>query len=143
MWQSLQYSAQPCINVPHNTDPARAADPYADNDIAVDGSLWPSATDIFAAGGCCSLPWPVRQPARTPGGWRAAQHHAQAMLGDTSAFAATPWFWSDQYNLQAQLAGIVSFSDEVVVRDLGASLLFHLNECDKLVGASLSRSSPW
>lgn len=35
---------------------ARATGPYADNDIAVDDSLWTSATDIFAAGDCCSLP---------------------------------------------------------------------------------------
>jgi NAD(P)H-nitrite reductase large subunit len=52
MWQSPQYFAQPCTSVPHNTDLARTAGPYADNDIAVDGSLWTTATDILAAGDC-------------------------------------------------------------------------------------------
>ena len=42
--------------------------------------------------------------------WRAAQdqgaHAAAAMLGADTAYDALPWFWSDQYDLTLQVAGL-------------------------------------
>ena len=60
------------------------------------------------------------------------------MLGKVEDYSATPWFWSDQYDLHLQIAGVVDAGDKVVTRDLGAGarLNFHLSEDGRLVAAS-------
>jgi 3-phenylpropionate/trans-cinnamate dioxygenase ferredoxin reductase subunit len=52
--------------------------------------------------------------------------------------AAVPWFWSDQYELTLQIAGLVDEGTAVVRRDLGdrAFILFHLAGDGQLVAAS-------
>lgn len=49
-----------------------------------------------------------------------------------------PWSWSDQYDLTVQVAGFASAAVKSVRRDLGDGvfLIFHLDEDDRLVGAS-------
>ena len=49
-----------------------------------------------------------------------------------------PWFWSDQYELTLQMAGIPERGASTVERDLGAQarLLFHLDGNGRLVGVS-------
>src|SRR5690606_7713045 len=74
--------------------------------------------------------------------WRNAQdqgtHAASAMLGGKAAFASVPWFWSDQYELTLQVAGLVDFGSETIVRELqdGAKLYFHLADDGRLVAVS-------
>ena len=69
-----------------------------------------AAPDIFAAGDCTRFPSPrygrrIRlesvQNASDQG--RAAAH---AMLGDKQPYDALPWFWSDQYDVKFQIAGL-------------------------------------
>ena len=79
-----------------------------ENGILVDHSLRTSDPDIFAAGDCCNFPWRGKQLRLES--WRAAQdqgaHAAAAMLGADTAYDALPWFWSDQYDLTLQVAGL-------------------------------------
>ncbi|MBA1140132.1 FAD-dependent oxidoreductase [Mesorhizobium sp. CCANP35] len=114
-----------------------------DNGIAVDGELQTSDPDIFAAGDCCSFPLAVYGGRRVRlEAWRNAQEQgalaARNMLGADEAHAAVPWFWSDQYGLSLQIAGLSDEGKTTVRRDLGdgAFILFHLAEDGRLVSAS-------
>jgi len=58
------------------------------------------------------------------------------MLGEDVAFAVHPWFWSDQYDLKLQIAGLARPTDTLVRRGDPASrkfAVFHLR--DGLVAA--------
>ncbi|QKC80648.1 ferredoxin reductase [Mesorhizobium sp. NZP2077] len=114
-----------------------------DNGIAVDAELRSSDPDIFAAGDCCSFPLAVYGGRRVRlEAWRNAQEQgalaAKNMLGAAEAHAAVPWFWSDQYGLSLQIAGLSDEGRGTVRRDLGdgAFILFHLAEDGRLVAAS-------
>ncbi len=114
-----------------------------DNGVAVDGALRTSDPDIFAIGDCASFPHPLYGGRRIRlEAWRNAQDHgafaARSMLGEVAPYAAVPWFWSDQYDLSLQIAGLVDEGRTSALRDLGdgALMLFHLAEDGRLVAAS-------
>ncbi|RWE75357.1 FAD-dependent oxidoreductase [Mesorhizobium sp.] len=114
-----------------------------DNGIAVDEHLRTADPDIFAAGDCCSFPLAIYGGRRVRlEAWRNAQEQgalaARNMLGANEAHAAVPWFWSDQYGLTLQIAGLSDEGKSIVRRDLddGAFILFHLAEDGRLVAAS-------
>jgi 3-phenylpropionate/trans-cinnamate dioxygenase ferredoxin reductase subunit len=114
-----------------------------ENGIAVDAELCTGDPDIFAAGDCCSFPLAVYGGRRVRlEAWRNAQEQgalaARNMLDAGEVHAAVPWFWSDQYGLTLQIAGLSDEGSSVVRRDLGdgAFILFHLAEDGRLVAAS-------
>jgi len=114
-----------------------------DNGIAVDATLRTEDPDIFAAGDCCSFPLAIYGGRRVRlEAWRNAQQQgalaANNMLGANEAHAAVPWFWSDQYGLTLQIAGLSDEGRSTVRRDLddGAFILFHLAGDGRLVAAS-------
>ncbi|WP_181178393.1 FAD-dependent oxidoreductase [Mesorhizobium sp. B4-1-3] len=114
-----------------------------DNGIAVDEQLRTADPDVFAAGDCCSFPLAVYGGRRVRlEAWRNAQEQgalaAKNMLGAGEAHAAVPWFWSDQYGLTLQIAGLSDEGKSTVRRDLddGAFILFHLAQDGRLVAAS-------
>ena len=41
---------------------------------------------------------------------------AQAIAGRPAAYAEVPWFWSDQYDLKLQIAGVGDPDDELILR---------------------------
>ena len=116
-----------------NTELAVAAGLAIDNGIAVDATLATSDPDVFAAGDCCSAPHPLYDGRRVRlESWRSAQEQgtlaARNMLGAAEPVSAVPWFWSDQYDLTLQIAGLAEGADIHVRRELkdGAFVLFHL-----------------
>lgn len=122
---------------------AEAASLAIDNGIAVDARLRTNDENIFAAGDCCSFPLPVYGGRRVRlESWRNAQeqgaHVARTMLGDNTAFDAVPWFWSDQYDLSLQVAGLIDEGRHAIRRDGpdGSFLICHLDDEDRLVAAS-------
>ena len=121
---------------------AEAAGLAIDNGIAVDDALRTSDPHIFAAGDCCSFPLALYGGRRVRlEAWRNAQQQgalaARNMLGDGEAYAAVPWFWSDQHGLGLQVAGLPDEGCSTVRRDLGDALvLFHLSADGRLVAAS-------
>lgn len=102
-----------------NVELARAAGLTCDNGIVVDAFAATSDPDIFAAGDC------ARHRGRD-GVWRRlesvqnaidqAKHAALAMIGKPKPYAEVPWFWSDQYDLKLQIAGIGRDGDRIVRR---------------------------
>jgi 3-phenylpropionate/trans-cinnamate dioxygenase ferredoxin reductase subunit len=127
--------AAPCVEL------AEAAGLASDNGVQVDGSLRTSDPAIYAIGDCANFPHPLFGGRRLRlEAWRNAfdqgAHVAGALLGETHAFAALPWFWSDQYDLTLQMVGVAEAGASVVARDLGgAQMLFHLDSKGRLVAA--------
>lgn len=125
------------------TDLAARAGLAIDNGVAVDERLATTDPDIFAAGDCCSFPHALYDGRRLRlEAWRNAQDQGKAaasgMLGGTEPYAAVPWFWSDQYDITLQIAGLPDEGHATVTRDLGdgARLDFHVAADGRLVGAS-------
>lgn len=114
-----------------------------DNGIAVNEHMQTSDPDIYAAGDCCSFPHPHYNMRRIRlEAWRNAQDQGNVagenMSGGSKTYAAIPWFWSDQYDLSLQIAGLADEGPVTVERPLGvgSKLLFHVAESGKLMGAS-------
>lgn len=114
-----------------------------DNGIAVNERLETSHADIYAAGDCCSFPLALYGGRRVRlESWRNAQEQANLaaanILGEDAEISAVPWFWSDQYDLTLQIAGLADEATIHIRRDLadGAFILFHLHADGRLLAAS-------
>ena len=126
-----------------NTALAEKAGLLLDNGISVDETLRTSDPLIFSAGDCCSFPHALYGGNRIRiESWRAAQeqgdHVARAMLGSTEPYSAVPWFWSDQYDLTLQIAGLSGNATTTIRRTMGEQnfILFHLDTEGHLMAAS-------
>jgi 3-phenylpropionate/trans-cinnamate dioxygenase ferredoxin reductase subunit len=122
---------------------AEAAGLAIENGIAVDDRLRTSAEGIFAAGDCCSFPLPLYDGRRVRlEAWRNAHDHgnlvARNILGQDEPVSAVPWFWSDQYDLTLQVAGLAEGAAEQVTRriDDETFIEFHLAPDGRLQAAS-------
>ena len=131
------------IGATPNTDLAAGAGLALDNGVAVDATLASSDPEVFAAGDCCSFPLPLYGGRRVRlESWRSAQEQgslaARNMLGAGEPVSAVPWFWSDQYDLSLQIAGLAEGASAEVRRELGngAFVLFHLGPDGRLLAAS-------
>jgi 3-phenylpropionate/trans-cinnamate dioxygenase ferredoxin reductase subunit len=89
---------------------------------------------VFAAGDVTVQPsWRGDRLVRYESYQNAQQQAAAAaasMLGRPAAEREVPWFWSDQFDLNIQIAGDVTGSDEVALRgdrDAPSFLSFHLS----------------
>lgn len=125
------------------TDLAQKAGLAIDNGIAVDAQLATSDPNIYAAGDCCSFPLVIYGGRRVRlESWRNALDQgalaACNMLGAAEDVSAVPWFWSDQYDLTLQIAGLPDEGSRIVRRDVSevAFILFHLSDAGRLVAAS-------
>jgi 3-phenylpropionate/trans-cinnamate dioxygenase ferredoxin reductase subunit len=109
--------------------------------IVVDDRLQTGDPDIFAAGDVCSFPHALYGRRVRLECWKNADDQgriaARNMLGEDLRYREVPWFWSDQYELSIQIAGLPAFGSGVVVRETSdALLLFHLSADGALVAAS-------
>jgi 3-phenylpropionate/trans-cinnamate dioxygenase ferredoxin reductase subunit len=60
-----------------------------------------------------------------------AKHAAMAIAGKPKPYREVPWFWSDQYDLKLQIAGLARAADELVLRGSPESnkfAVFHLRQ---------------
>jgi 3-phenylpropionate/trans-cinnamate dioxygenase ferredoxin reductase subunit len=97
---------------------AREAGLACGNGIEVDETGATSDPDVFAAGDCAEFPWRGRR-IRLESVQNAidqAEIAAQAMMGKPVAYDPVPWFWSDQYDVKLQIAGLAQDWDRIVVR---------------------------
>ena len=114
-----------------------------ENGIACDEHMRTSDPDIYAAGDCASFIHTKLGNRRIRlEAWRSAQEQAataaENMLGGAKAHATVPWFWSDQYDLGLQIAGMADMGPVTVARQPNEQtlVLFHLAEDGTLMGAS-------
>jgi 3-phenylpropionate/trans-cinnamate dioxygenase ferredoxin reductase subunit len=113
------------VGVTPRTELADAAALSIDNGILVDERLQTSVPSIFAAGDVANVAHPFYGSRLRVEHWASALHQpevaARSMLGKPAAWDRLPYFFSDQYDVGMEYAGLASGEDEVVVRgDLGA-----------------------
>ncbi|QXT39785.1 NAD(P)/FAD-dependent oxidoreductase [Gymnodinialimonas ceratoperidinii] len=110
------------IGIIPNDGPAKMAGVEMDNGIATDSKGRTSDPNIYAAGDCASLPF-RGQRIRLESVQNAidqAEAVAKNILGRDEDYVPQPWFWSDQYDVKLQIAGLNTGYDKVIVRDGGA-----------------------
>jgi len=89
-----------------------------DNGIATDSHGLSSDPRIWAVGDCASFPWKDGRIRLESVGNAIDQAESVAanMLGADSPYVARPWFWSDQYDIKLQIAGLSRGHDRIVTR---------------------------
>lgn len=103
---------RPCVDL------AEAAGIIIDNGIAVDTQGRTSAPHVWAAGDCASFPYRggrIRLES-VPNSIDQAECVAENIMGAGKEYVAKPWFWSDQYDVKLQIAGLNTGYDRVVAR---------------------------
>ena len=106
------------VGIMPDTRLAEAAGLTLENGVKVDSLGRTSDAHIYAAGDCASFPYRgtrVRLES-VPNAIDMAETVAGSMLQARDPYIAKPWFWSDQYDVKLQIAGLNSGYDRVVVR---------------------------
>ena len=113
---------------------ASAAGLRCDGGVVVDLQCRTSDASIYAVGDCTHRPLPLYDAAArlesVPNALEQAKQAAAAIAGAAPPAAETPWFWSDQYEVKLQIAGLPYGVDRLLVRgdpDEGRFAVFHLN----------------
>ena len=97
---------------------AEAAGITLDNGIMVDEFGRTSAPNVYAAGDCASLPFRgdrIRLES-VQNAIDQAENVAANIMGQNIPYAPIPWFWSDQYDIKLQIAGLNRGYDAVYAR---------------------------
>jgi 3-phenylpropionate/trans-cinnamate dioxygenase ferredoxin reductase subunit len=136
------------VGVLPNMEIALEAGLVCGNGIVVDGAMRTSHPDVFAVG---DIAWrPLVHYGRE--GRLESVHNAieggklaaAAILGTTLPPVEAPWFWSDQFDLKLQTAGLWTGADQRVVRGDPSSrafAVFYLKE-GRLIAVDAVNSAP-
>ena len=114
---------------------ARTAGLPCENGVVVDENARTADPSIYAIGDVTHRPIPVHggrmhRLESVPNSLEQAKQAAAAIVGRAPPAAEVPWFWSDQYDVKLQIAGLPFDADhQVVCGDpaSGAFAVFHLN----------------
>jgi 3-phenylpropionate/trans-cinnamate dioxygenase ferredoxin reductase subunit len=108
------------VGIVPNVELARDAGLKTDNGIVVDEYTRTGDPDIVAAGDCTFHYNPIYDRMVRLESVQNATDQAQAaaatVCGGEKPYHALPWFWSDQYDLKLQIAGLSQGYDEIVIR---------------------------
>jgi 3-phenylpropionate/trans-cinnamate dioxygenase ferredoxin reductase component len=113
------------IGVVPNTELALDAELPIANGIATDRFLRTPDQRVFAIGDCSEHPslfassLGLSSQVRLESVQNAVDQGvcvARTIAGKSAPYSATPWFWSDQYDIRLQLAGLPEGYDHTVVR---------------------------
>ena len=116
-----------------------------DRGIIVDECSRTADPNIVAAGDCTARRLPDGRLLRLESVQNAVEQGksgAAALMGRERPFTATPWFWSDQYDVKLQMAGLSTGYDQVLTRgdlDRPAFSAFYLREGKLIAVDSLNR----
>lgn len=108
------------IGIQPNTELAAEAGLEIDNGIVVDDRCRTGDRRIYAIGDCSA------HPSRIYGGRirlesvhnavEQAKTAAANVCGEDAVYDQVPWFWSDQYDIKLQIAGLSDGYDQLVIR---------------------------
>ena len=108
------------VGVTPETSLAEAAGLEVDDGIVVNEFGETSVAGIYAVGDCTRHYNPIyRRWLRLECIQNAtdqAKTVAAALTGNPSPYSALPWFWSDQYDMKLQIAGLSHGADNIVLR---------------------------
>ena len=123
------------VGIRPDTALAEQAGLETDNGIAVDGEGRTSDPCIWAAGDCASFPHgDGRLRLESVGNAiDMGELLAANMMGKGVAYVPKPWFWSDQYDVKLQIAGLGTGYDEIVTRRDGDAVSFWYYAGDTLL----------
>ena len=115
------------VGITPNTQLAEAAGLVIDNGIATDALGRTSDPSIWAAGDCASFPQGEGRLRLESVGNAIdmAEVVAANMLGADQPYLAKPWFWSDQFDLKLQIAGLNTGYDRIVTRTEGGTSFWY------------------
>jgi 3-phenylpropionate/trans-cinnamate dioxygenase ferredoxin reductase subunit len=116
------------IGIVPNVELADAAGLRCENGIVVDEYCRTSQAHIYSAGDCTNHPsarygYRVRLES-VDNAVEQARVAAASLCGKSQPHAHTPWFWSDQYDVKLQTAGLLQGHDVEVVRGDATSMQF-------------------
>ncbi len=130
------------IGILPNKEIAEKAGIVCANGITCDEFGQTSAAGVYAAGDVAFHYNPILKRHLRLESWANAQNGAIAvarnMVLDPVPYAEVPWFWSDQYDLNLQVAGAPESWDRLVVRGDPAAkkgIVFYM-AADSVVGAT-------
>ncbi len=131
------------IGIIRNTELAAAAGVAVDNGILVDEAGRTSLPGLFAAGDVAAFRHARLGTVVRLESWRHAQDHGaavgRAVAGQTVAYDEVPWFWTDQYGRNIQVAGLPAAAVRSVLRGTtedASFCAFHLDEAGRVVAAT-------
>lgn len=109
------------VGIHPDTRLAEAAGLGIDNGIAVDSHCRTSDPAIYAAGDCASFPGPSGRMRLESVGNAIDMGECAAtnIAGQPTDYVPAPWFWSDQYDVKLQIAGLSGGHDRIVTRQAG------------------------
>lgn len=101
--------------------PLLAAGAAGGNGVDVDELCRTSLPDVYAIGDCAAhanafADGAVMRVESVQNANDMANTVAKAICGDAQPYKATPWFWSNQYDLKLQTVGLSTGHDQVVTR---------------------------
>ncbi len=106
------------VGIKPTTELAETLGVALDNGIKTDAQGRTSVPHIWAAGDCASFPYAgdrIRLES-VPNAIEQAEVVAENMMGAGKDYVAKPWFWSDQYDVKLQIAGLNTGYNNVVTR---------------------------
>jgi len=108
------------IGVIPNTELAADAGLSVSNGIVVDEQCRTSSPGVYAIGDCTNHPNSILgtrlRLESVHNALEQAKTAASNICGGDASYSQVPWFWSDQYDLKLQIAGISSGYDRIVLR---------------------------
>ena len=130
------------IGILPNVEIAEAAGLTVENGIVVNEVGQTSDAHIFAAGDCTSHPNDLlgrtMRLESVPNAIEQGKAVASAICGAPKPYHQVPWFWSDQYDVKLQIAGVPTQIDSKVLRgdDSSNSFAWFYFTGDKLTGVT-------
>ena len=130
------------IGILPNVELAEAAGLQVDNGIVVNQLGQTNDPHIFAAGDCTLHPNDLlgrtMRLESVPNAIEQGKAVASAICGAPKPYHQVPWFWSDQYDVKLQIAGVPTQIDKKVLRgdDASNSFAWFYFTGDKLTGVT-------
>lgn len=108
------------VGVRPNIALAEAAGLKVENGICINEFSQTEDPNIYAVGDCTSFPCNFTgtrlRLESVPNATEQGKTAAAQICGKEKLYTAVPWFWSDQYDLKLQIAGISTGFDDIVIR---------------------------